>query len=91
LLERGVAAAQQAGVDLILLDQQFYLSIPDVARYERYVGMVEAIAARAKVGLFSRYKLMKDWALLDARLLKGMLSTDQFHMGDHGYRCLAQR
>jgi lysophospholipase L1-like esterase len=90
LLERGVNAAQEAGVDLILLDQQFYPTIPDLQRYERYVRMVSSVADRAKVGLFSRYQMMRDWVRSDPDALAGMLSQDRFHMGDRGYGCLAK-
>jgi acyl-CoA thioesterase I len=89
LLERGVAAAQHAEVDLILLDQQFYSGIPDVSRYERFVQAVKTVAEKAKVGLFSRYQLMKDWFAADPRRLTMMLSDDRFHMSDRGYQCLA--
>jgi lysophospholipase L1-like esterase len=90
LLERGVAAAREAGVDLILLDQQFYPAIPDPQRYERYVRMVGSVADKAKVGLFSRYQMMRDWAASNPDILAAMLSKDRFHMGDRGYRCLAK-
>jgi lysophospholipase L1-like esterase len=90
LLQRGITAAQRAGVDIVLLDQQFYPKIPDLQRYERYVGMVGEIAAAAEVGVFSRYHLMKEWDRSHPGLLNAMLSKDQFHMGDRGYRCLAR-
>ena len=89
LLERGIAAVQRRNVDLILLDQQFYPMIPDLARYERYVQMVGTVAAKSNVGLFSRYEMMKEWAASSPAMLAAMLSKDRFHMGDHGYRCLA--
>lgn len=90
LLERGIAAARQAGVDLVLLDQQFYPRIPDVPRYERYVRTVGQVAAAAEVGVFSRYEMMKAWDRTHPGLLDAMLSGDRFHMGDRGYRCLAR-
>ncbi len=80
-----------AGSDLIILDQQYYPAIPDHARYERFVGLVAAVASGAEVPVFSRYDaLMKDWNRQDPGLLAGMLSSDRFHMGDQGYACLAQ-
>ena len=90
LLERGVAAVRQAGASLILLDQQFYPTIPDLARYERYVAMVGTAADKAAVGVFSRYQMMRSWDATDPGVLSAMLSKDRFHMGDRGYRCLAQ-
>jgi acyl-CoA thioesterase-1 len=90
LLERGVAAVRKAGSQLIILDQQFYPSIPDIARYERFVRLVGSTAAASKAGLFSRYAMMKEWGTSEPGLLASMLAPDQFHMGDRGYRCLAE-
>jgi lysophospholipase L1-like esterase len=89
-LEQGVALVRAAGSDLIILDQQYYPAIPDHARYERFVGLVAAVASSAEVPVFSRYALMKGWNRQDPRLLAGMLSSDRFHMGDQGYACLAE-
>ncbi|MGE7417176.1 SGNH/GDSL hydrolase family protein [Methylobacterium tarhaniae] len=89
-LEQGIALVRAAGSDLIILDQQYYPAIPDHARYERFVGLVAAVANGAEVPVFSRYALMKDWNRQDPGLLAGMLSSDSFHMGDQGYACLAQ-
>jgi lysophospholipase L1-like esterase len=90
LLQRGIAAARHADVDIVLLDQQFYPKIPDLQRYERYVRIVGEVAATAGVGVFSRYQLMREWDRSHPDLLNAMLSNDQFHMGDKGYRCLAR-
>ncbi|WP_167858752.1 SGNH/GDSL hydrolase family protein [Methylobacterium nonmethylotrophicum] len=89
-LEQGVALVQAAGSDLIILDQQYYPAIPNHGRYERFVGLVAAVADGTEVPVFSRYALMKSWNRQDPALLAGMLSSDQFHMGDQGYACLAQ-
>ena len=90
LLEHGIHVAVAAQIDLVLLDQQYYPGIPDVGRYERFVQLVGAMAIREKVPIFSRYKLMKDWAERSADTLDSMLSADRFHMGDRGYDCIAQ-
>jgi lysophospholipase L1-like esterase len=90
LLARGIDAAQAAGVDLILLDQQYYPAIRDLARYERFVRHVRVAAARERVPLFSRYTLMREWAEPPRNVLGAMLSADGFHMGDRGYDCMAR-
>ncbi|MET0529314.1 MAG: SGNH/GDSL hydrolase family protein [Microvirga sp.] len=89
LLERGVAAAQNAGTAIILLDQQYFPSIKDLPRYERFVKAVSALGNERKVSVFSRYALMQDWNSHSAEELRSMLSADGFHMGDKGYDCLA--
>lgn len=90
LLEQGIDSVQAAHVDLLLLDQQYYPGIPDLGRYERFVGLVGATAAREQVPVFSRYRLMKEWAERSADTLNAMLSGDRFHLGDRGYDCIAQ-
>jgi lysophospholipase L1-like esterase len=90
LLQRGVSAAKGAGVDMILLDQQYFPSIPDLARYEQFVGAVEAVGEERKVSVFSRYRLMRQWNERSGDELKTMLSADSFHMSDKGYACLAE-
>jgi acyl-CoA thioesterase-1 len=89
LLERGVAAAQNAGTAMILLDQQYFPSIKDLPRYERFVKAVSALGNERKVSVFSRYALMQDWNSHSMEELRSMLSADGFHMGDKGYDCLA--
>jgi lysophospholipase L1-like esterase len=90
LLAWGIDAAQSAGVDLILLDQQYYPAIRDLARYERFVHYVGRAAAKEQVPLFSRYALMKGWAEHPGNVLGVMLSADGFHVGDRGYDCIAR-
>jgi lysophospholipase L1-like esterase len=90
LLRQGIDAAQALGVEVVLVDQQYYPAIKDVSRYERFVGLVDATAASEQVPVFSRYKLMKAWGERSADVLASMLSSDGFHMGDQGYDCLAQ-
>jgi len=89
LLERGVSAADRAGTPMILLDQQYFPTIKDLARYERFVSAVGTVGDKRKVSVFSRYALMKGWNSHSPDALRAMLSADGFHMGDRGYDCLA--
>ncbi len=90
LLKQGIDAAQAADVEVLLLDQQYYPAIKDLARYERFVNLVGATAVTEQVPVFSRYRLMKSWGERSADVLRSMLSRDGFHMGDRGYDCIAQ-
>ncbi len=90
LLGRGIRAALDAGVDIVLVDQQYFPTIKDLPRYERFVGLVADAAAEFQVPVFSRYTLMKAWGAADPAHLRGMLAEDGFHLGDGGYRCMAQ-
>ncbi|CAH1657640.1 Lysophospholipase L1-like esterase [Hyphomicrobiales bacterium] len=90
LVERGIAAATAANADLILLDQQFFPSISDKQRYERFVNLVTEIGLKTKTCVFSRYALMKGWGDQSAVALQAMLSSDGFHMSDRGHACMAR-
>jgi acyl-CoA thioesterase I len=89
LVLRGIAAARAAGVDLVLLDPQYFPGIRDLARYERFVAIIKAIGEDAHVPVFRRYAMMKQWSAQGSDLLAA-LSPDHFHMNDAGYGCLAQ-
>ncbi len=90
LLRQGIDAAQAFGVEVVLVDQQYFPAIKDLGRYERFVGLVGATAAAEHVPVFSRYRLMKAWGERSPDVLHSMLSRDGFHMGDRGYDCMAQ-
>jgi lysophospholipase L1-like esterase len=90
LVEGGIAATAAAGADLILLDQQFFPSIQDTARYERFVKLVTDIGLKTKTCVFSRYALMKAWGRQSATVLHAMLASDGFHMSDRGHACMAR-
>ena len=89
-LEEGVATARAAQVPVVLIDQQYFPKIDDVARYERYVGIVGSVAQANGLPVLSRYRLMHGWAASDPALYAAMLSGDGFHMSDQGYACLAR-
>ncbi|MCB8819517.1 SGNH/GDSL hydrolase family protein [Microvirga rosea] len=91
LLERGISAAKTSGTELILLDQQYFPTIRDPARYERFVQLVGVVGEERRVPVFSRYAMMKQWGERSTEDLRSMLSSDSFHMSDKGYDCLASR
>jgi lysophospholipase L1-like esterase len=87
---RGIEATRAAGVDLVLLDPQYYPGIRDPQKYERFVSVVKEIGQGQHVPVFERYTMMKDWGARGDAILLTALSSDHFHMNDKGYGCLAE-
>ena len=89
-VEEGVDIVRDAGVPLVLLDQQYFPTIKDIGRYERFVRIVHEVGAEYHDPVFPRYALMKAWGAESPSLLRDMLWKDGFHMSDRGYGCLAK-
>ena len=89
-LEAGVVAARAQRVPMILVDQQFYPEIKDLARYQRFVAIIGEVGARMRVPVFSRFAMMQAWGAKSTAVLSATLSADGFHMDDLGYACLAK-
>ena len=88
-LKRGIALVKSRKMDLVLLDQQFFPTMKDPVRYERFVKLIEIAGEEETVPVLSRYRLMKFWGERTPQDLRSMLATDGFHMSDRGYFCLA--
>lgn len=89
-LENGVVAARAAGIPLILVDPQYSPRLATPPRYERFVHIIDDVAERDHVPLFSRYSMMKAWARGNAAGVAPLMSSDGLHMNDVGYACLAR-
>ena len=88
-LKRGIALVKSRKMELVLLDQQFFPTMKDPVRYERYVKLIEIAGEEETIPVLSRYRLMKFWGERTPQDLRTMLATDGFHMSDRGYFCLA--
>jgi len=87
-LERGADWLAQAGIDLILVDPQYFPGVRNPAAYERYVEVMAEVGAAHGVTVFPRYAIMRQWAA--NRSGPAVLADDHFHMNDQGYGCIAE-
>jgi acyl-CoA thioesterase-1 len=88
-IERGVDAAASKHRDLILLDQQLYKKAADPERYVRFVEIIRRVAAKRRINLFSRHRLMARWEKAHPGVVDALLAPDGLHMNDRGYACIA--
>ncbi|MEP9355867.1 SGNH/GDSL hydrolase family protein [Xanthobacter sp. KR7-65] len=90
LVSEGLASIAASGAAAVVIDQQYFPAINDLARYEQFVSAVDAATSARGVPLLRRYAMMKQWATRDPAGFRGTLWWDSFHMNDAGYSCLAE-
>jgi len=89
-IRRGVGSIQERGIDLILMDLQYaprVLARPAWSEMER---IINETAQRARVGLFHRFEIMREWDHLQLAPM-AMIGPDGLHMTDASYGCLARQ
>jgi acyl-CoA thioesterase-1 len=85
LVRDGVRRIKEAGADVILMDLQYAPVVrrrPAAARMEK---LIAEVAREERVGLFSRFILMK--RAIEGGV-KGLVGFDRLHNSGAGYRCL---
>lgn len=89
-LEAGIAAIKQAGIEVVLVDPQYYPRAATVPRYEEYVAVMDSIAEAHRVPVFRRYAIMRHLVSSGQHPVDALLWTDKFHLNDLSYGCLAK-
>jgi acyl-CoA thioesterase I len=86
---QGIHALKASGADVILMDLQYAPMVLASAYYSRMQAMIGEVARQERVGLFSRFTLMRK--SIDAGLSPGTLvSWDQLHNSTEGYDCVGR-
>jgi lysophospholipase L1-like esterase len=88
LVADGIARLRAAGAEVVLMDNQRAPRIDAAPGHERFDATLSELAREQGVSLFSRRRLMGDWAERGAAPA-AMLTGDGLHHNDRGYACLA--
>lgn len=88
-LDTGIDMLRKAGIDVMLVDQQFYPRSDRVANFRDYLRMMRTAADAHKVPLFSRYAIMRHMVKSGLHSPEQLLAPDNFHLNDLSYGCLA--
>lgn len=88
-LERGVRDLKGAGIDVILVDMQFYPRSERVAVYGDYLKAMRTVARNENIPLFGRFAIMKHLLKSGQYTSSQLLAPDNFHLNDLSYGCLA--
>ena len=89
ILERGVLELRSAGIDVVLVDMQYFPRSERVAVYGDYLRAMRRVAEQHKVALFQRYAIMKHLVRSGQHTPEQLLAPDNFHLNDLTFGCLA--
>lgn len=88
-LTTGVKTLLAAGIDVLLIDMQYYPKSERVGGYEDYVRVMREVADQTNVPLLRRFAIMKHLIKSGQFTSEQLLAPDSFHMNDLSYGCLA--
>lgn len=88
-LRIGMDRFRKAGVDVVLIDQQYYPSFKKLKDGPLYLTAIREIAVQYGVPMVQRFRIMQH--LIDSAQFTPatLLSEDQFHLNDRSYDCLS--
>jgi len=88
MVSLGVSRLQQAGIDVILMDNQRSPRIDATPEHAVLDTVLARVAAATGTGLFSRASLMTAWDREGAPA-RTFIAADGLHQNDRGYACVA--
>jgi acyl-CoA thioesterase I len=90
LIEKGIVQLKAAGADVILIDPQFAPRVIAKSALSRMIDLLHSKAKQYDVNLFQRFAVMRHWRERQAISFETFVSSDQLHMNDWSYACIAK-
>jgi hypothetical protein len=90
LMRDGLGRLKSAGIDVVLINPQYAPKVISKPGIDGMVDLIDATAREAHVNLFQRFALMRYWRLTEDIPFSTFLSSDELHMNDWSYGCLAK-
>ncbi len=88
-LSRGVDKILAQGIDVVLLDMQYFPRAEKLPAYKEYLRVMRAVAEERKIPILHRYDIMKHLVATAQFTTDQLLAKDAFHQNDLGYGCLS--
>jgi acyl-CoA thioesterase-1 len=86
----GIDQFQQAGIDVVLLDMQYFPRAETIVEFPRYLKAMREIAEARKVPILQRFAIMKYLVTSAQYTPQQLLASDLFHPNDVTYGCLGR-
>jgi lysophospholipase L1-like esterase len=89
-IHKGLMRIKASGADVVLMDPQYAPEVIAKAEIGRMVGLIASLAHQDHVDLFHRYAVMQSWRKASGIPFETFVSSDNLHMNDWGYGCVAK-
>jgi lysophospholipase L1-like esterase len=89
MVTTGVAALHDAGIDVVLMDNQHSPRIDAAPEHRALDDALAQVATATGASLFPRSRLMREWGEEGAPPIE-FVATDGLHHNDRGYTCVAR-
>jgi lysophospholipase L1-like esterase len=86
----GVDELQDAGIDVVLLDMQYFPKAEKVRDFPRFLVSMRQIADQRHIPILQRYAIMKHLVTSAQFTPQQLLAKDLFHPNDLSYGCLGR-
>lgn len=88
-LTKGVDLLKARGIDVVLLDMQYYPHSERVTGYVEYLAAMRKVAKEKNVPILHRFEIMRHLISSGQFTPPELLSSDLFHLNDTSYGCLS--
>lgn len=89
-VRKGVRRLKATNTDIILMDPQYAPRVIRRPTLKRMLDFMRQTADDMGVGLFQRFAIMRHWVNSGQARMEDMISRDELHMNDAGYKCIAR-
>jgi lysophospholipase L1-like esterase len=86
----GITRLQAAHIDVILMDPQYAPRVLGRPRLKAIVDTIAAVGNDLKVAVFQRFAVMRYWVTHGQYKIEDIITSDQLHMNDTSYHCIAR-
>ncbi len=90
IVRKGINRLKAAHTDVILMDPQYAPKILAKPVHRRIIDSMGMLANDAKIALFRRYAVMRDWVSSGRHRMDEIISRDHLHMNDASYGCIGR-
>ncbi|MBN2447431.1 MAG: SGNH/GDSL hydrolase family protein [Phycisphaerae bacterium] len=87
---RGIDELQSNGIDVVLLDMQYFPRAEKIREFPRYLVAMRQIAQQHRIPILQRFAIMKHLITTAQFTPQQLLAADQFHPNDLTYGCLGR-